>query len=294
MLFRKKKLDIGSLYNDVLNKDKMERYCLFILGVYIYALAFNLFLAPYDIVSGGATGLSLIIKDLFGINSSIFVFVFSLITLVIGGFILGWDMAFKTLIGIILLPLFMSATEIFNSIVDLSGANILLLMIYGGVLTGFANGLILKTGFSVGGFQTIYQVLYKLFNIGISKSNMVINFFVILMGSYVFGIPNAFYAIVTLYVSSLITDKVLLGISDSKAFYIVTDKEGEVSTFIMEKLDHAVTLIDVKGGVSSDKKKMVLTVIPTREYFLVKEVVSKLDKNAFFLITDAYEVQGGL
>jgi len=101
------------------------------------------------------------------------------------------------------------------------------------------------------------------------------------------------YAVIALYISSTITDRVILGISNNKSFYIITDKEEEVCEFIIQNLHHSVTIINAKGGYSNKNKKLLLCVIPTKEYFLVKEVVLEIDKNAFFLITDSYEAVGG-
>ena len=87
-------------------------------------------------------------------------------------------------------------------------------------------------------------------------------------------------------------DKVLLGISKNKAFYIVTTKPEEISEFIINNLGHDTTNFDVKGGFLEKKKNVILTVIPTRDYYKVKEAISMIDETAFFVATDSYEVKG--
>lgn len=101
------------------------------------------------------------------------------------------------------------------------------------------------------------------------------------------------YAIILLYISNLVLDKVLLGISNNKAFYIITSKEEQVSDYIINKLHHNVTIFDVKGGFLEKKRKVLLSVIPTREYFKVTEGIKLIDKDVFFVATDSYEVIGG-
>ena len=101
------------------------------------------------------------------------------------------------------------------------------------------------------------------------------------------------YALVVLYLLSQMTDRIMLGISKSKAFYIITDEEEKVKEYIMSNLSHGVTIIPVKGGYTKEKQKMLMCVIPTREYYRLKEGISKIDEDAFFVITDAYEVKGG-
>ena len=87
-------------------------------------------------------------------------------------------------------------------------------------------------------------------------------------------------------------DRVLLGISQNKAFYIITDKEKEIKEYIIEELKHTVTTFDVKGGFLEDKRKVMLTVIPSREYYRLTEGIKKIDEKAFFVVTDSYQVEG--
>ena len=101
------------------------------------------------------------------------------------------------------------------------------------------------------------------------------------------------YAIIVLYIISILTDKVLLGISSSKAFYIITSKPNEISDYVINELSHSVTVIDAKGGYSKQKNPILFTVVPTKEYYKLKAGINEIDKNAFFTAVDAYEVLGG-
>jgi uncharacterized membrane-anchored protein YitT (DUF2179 family) len=89
------------------------------------------------------------------------------------------------------------------------------------------------------------------------------------------------------------TDRVILGVSKSKAFYIVTDKTEEVKSFIIKELGHSVTMFDAIGGFKGKDKKVIFCVIQTREYFKLKEGINKIDSESFFVVTDSYEVVGG-
>ena len=84
----------------------------------------------------------------------------------------------------------------------------------------------------------------------------------------------------------------MLGTSNNKAFYIITEKEKEVKEYIIENLKHSVTTFDVKGGLLESKRKVILTVVPSREYYRLTEGIKKIDKNAFFTVTDSYQVEG--
>ena len=87
--------------------------------------------------------------------------------------------------------------------------------------------------------------------------------------------------------------KILLGISNNKAFYIITSEEEQVEKFVIDELGHNATIFDVKGAFLEKKRRVILTVIPTREYFKVTEGIKLIDENAFFVVTDSYQVAGG-
>ena len=116
---------------------------------------------------------------------------------------------------------------------------------------------------------------------------------IIVIGAFVFGFNHLMYSLIILYLISTLTDKVVLGISDSKAFYIITSQEKEVKDFVINELKHGVTEFKAKGGYNSENQTVLMSVIPTREYYKLKEGIHNIDKNAFFVAMDSYEVKGG-
>ena len=159
---------------------------------------------------------------------------------------------------------------------------------------GLGNGLILRSGFSVGGFQIIYQILYNKFGISLGKSSLWLNSTLIIISGFFFGFSKALYAIIAIYISSIITDKVVLETSAIKTFYIVTNKEEEIRQYILDNLGYGVTMLNAKGGYSNKNKKILMCAIPTRQYYEVKSMIQEIDDEIFFLITDTYEIYGGM
>lgn len=291
-LFRKK-LNINKLIKEINSKDYTKRFLIMLCGLFISSFAFNLFFAPNNIVVGGISGFSLIIKEYFHIKPSLFISIASVFLIIISFIFIGKEKTLNTLIVVIIYPIFIEATSKITNHIDLETSSLLLTIIFGGALDGLASGLILKEGFSAGGTQIITQIMYKYLHMSLGKSSLIVNSLIIITAIFTFGITKSMYAVIALYISSTITDRVILGVSNNKSFYIITDKEEEVCEFIIQKLHHSVTIINAKGGYSNKNKKLLLCIIPTKEYFLVKEVVLEIDKNAFFLITDSYEAVGG-
>lgn len=286
--------DIMSILNKISSKNLLKSYLMFIIGLFLTAFAFSLFYHPNNIVCGGTTGLSVIFDELFGINPSLFIAISSLILLIFCLIFLGWEITTKTVVGTLLYPLFIALTDIIVPYINFSSDSLFLSMFIGGLIYGLGSGLMLKTGFSNGGSTILCLILNKYAKISIGTANMSINFFILLFGAFVFGIDKTIYALITIFICSFITDRVVIGVSKSKTFHIVTSKDEEVKDLIINKLGHTATIVDSRGGYSNKKNKLILATIPTKEYFLLKEVVLKIDKNAFFLITDTYEVKGGI
>ena len=285
---------VSELIEQLNTRNRAERCAIFIWGVLIYAIAFSIFFSPRNIVTGGSTGLSLLLRDILGIDPSISVFVVSFGLLVVGYFLLGKYETFKALFGVILLPIFMEFSGVFQTFFDVTDSSLFLVVFFGGIMMGLGNGMIVRSGYSVGGFLTIYQILYKYFGISIGKSTLWINGTLIFISGFFFEFSNALYAVIGLYVSSVVTDKVMLETSITKTFYIVTEKEKDISQYIVENLGYGVTVVSAKGGYSNDNKKVLMCAVPTRQYYQLKEVIQSIDENVFFLITDTYEIYGGV
>lgn len=285
---------ISELVEQLNTRNRAERCAIFIWGVLIYAIAFSIFFSPRNIVTGGTTGLSLILRDVLGIDTSISVFTISFLLLIVGYFLLGRKTTIKTCFGVVLLPIFMKFSSIFQGLLDVSDSSLFLTVIFGGLMMGLGNGMIIRSGYSVGGFQTLYQILYKYFGISIGKSTLWINGILIIISGFFFGFSKSLYAVIGLYVSSVVTDKVMLETSITKTFYIVTEKEKAISQYIVENLGYGVTVVNARGGYTNDRKKVLMCAIPTRQYYQLKEVIQTIDKDVFFLITDTYEIYGGV
>lgn len=293
-MIRRSDIDINEFINNLDKENRMERISLFVCGVLIYAISFTLFFSANDIITGGSAGLSIIINELFGISYSLFVFLFSFLLLIIGYLLLDKDMIVKTVFGVIIYPVFMQFSTIFPRFIDLTHSSMFMTVFFGGVFMGVGNGIILRSGYSIGGFQTIYQILYKYFGISIGKSTLIVNGIIVVLGGWMFGITKVLYAIIGLYISSVVTDRVMLETSITKTFFVVTDKSQEINEYIITNLGRGATIMKARGGYSNDNKKIMMCAMPTREYYMAEEIIKNIDKEAFILILDTYEIYGGV
>ena len=154
--------------------------------------------------------------------------------LIISYFLLGKEKTYRSLFGSLLLPVFISLTKDISNYIIVDFNDILLITLFGGFLLGTGAGLVFRAGFTSGGTDIINQIVSKYFKVSIGTSMMIIDGAIVLSSLFVFGINQVMYAIIVLYLICIITDRVLLGISDSKAFYIVTSKEEEIKEYIIK------------------------------------------------------------
>ncbi len=274
------------------SKKKIYRIVLMTISIILSAILYNTFLLPLSLVTGGTPGIATITHYLYDINPALMLFLLSLACTILSFMYLGVRRTTGTIVASITYPLLVQLTSNLNGLINPEEIDILLMVLLAGILSGVANGLMYKSGYSNGGFPIVSQILYEKHNISISKSSLVINVTIVLIGAYFFGITNALYAIIFLYINNLVLDKVLLGISNNKAFYIITEEDEKVKEYIINTLHHNVTTFEVKGGYLDKKRQVILTVIPTREYYKATSSIKKIDKDAFFVATDSYTVEG--
>ena len=256
------------------------------------SISFNTFLLPNDIVYG-VSGLGVIFYRTLGIDPSLVILIGSIILLILSFALLGVDKTKNSIVGSIVYPIFVKLTANFTQYIDLGSTETIVVVLFGAVISGFGLGLIFKSGFTTGGTDILNQIVSKYFKISIGNSMLFTDGLIILSSLFVFGWQKFIYSMISMYIISVMTDKVILGISQSKAFYIITDHETSVKKFILNHLSHGVTVLEGRGGYTGNNQKVIMCIIPTKEYFVAKEGIHEIDPNAFFLVTDAYEVYGG-
>lgn len=293
MLFHKRKDDdLSNILDKVYNKDKLVRFAEFIAGVFIVAISYNIFMLPNNIVYG-VGGIGVILKKLCNLNPAIAIFIGGIILLIVSLFTLGKKKTIRSVAGSLLYPIFVFATSYYIEIINLGKLEPIVVVIIGAIAHGIGLGLIFKAGYTTGGTDILNDIVAKYGKISIGKAMLFTDGAIILLSLFIFDFPTFIYSLISLYIISIMTDKVILGISQSKTFYIITDNETNVKKFIMNNLNHGVTVLQARGGYTGDNQKVIMCTLPTRDYYILKEGLKEIDPGAFFLVADAYEVSGG-
>lgn len=284
---------MNDVFEKVYNKNRIKRYFWMIFGVFICACSYNIFILPYDIVFGGVGGISIIFSSFLEVKPALFMLFCSCIFAIVGFLFLSKEKVFKSLFGALLFPIFVEITSFLPSLINVYEADMLVIALFGGILYGLGLGFIMRSGFTLGGTDFLTQIVNKYFKLTLGSSMLLVEGTIVVIGAFVFGFTNFMYAIIVLYLITFLVDKVVIGISDKKAFYIVTSKKDEICNYVINELGHTITVFSATGGFSKKKNPVLFTVIPTKEYYKFKEGIRCIDEGAFFTVVDAYEAYGG-
>ena len=282
-----------SIINEVERKNFLIRLIFFTLASFLYGIIYNTFLVPNNIVIGGMSGLAIVIKEIIGLSTTVFINISTLILVIISYFILGKDKAIYTIVGAAIFTLLLSFTSTFSYNLQGYLKNEFLIILVSSVSIGVANGIIYRSGFNTGGADILASILNKYFKFSIGQCNSIINTFIIISGTFLFGITKTIYAIFILTISSKMIDIVMLGVNDSKMIYIKSKNWKNLEKYIINDLKLGVTEIGNKGGIFIDKDPTLLVILPFDEYYNFKYQILKYDSKAFIAAHDCYAIQNG-
>lgn len=289
--FRRKKME--EVKEKVMPKDIAMKALLFVVGTMLSALAFNLFYVPQGFVGGGLGGVAIILNKIFELDASFVVLIGNTLLIILSLFTLGFKESLMSIVGASVYTVFVYLTEDVPQLINFSFDNILLYVIAAGVVGGIGESIIYKTGFNSGGTSILAFVIQKYKKIPLGKLLRNIGMVIIVAGGFVFGYTAVMYSLLITFISTYLVDKILIGISDSKTFFIQTSKEAEVTEFVLKIIESGVTEFDTKGAYTNKKKKMLMCVVPTEKYSLLKNAIKEIDPEAFIVVSDCYEVLGG-
>lgn len=269
----------------------VNKYLQLIVGVFIEALGFTLFLQPNNLAATDVSGLALIFNKVFNLNISMFVLICNILLIFVSYVCLGKEKTIKTILGSLLLPLFISLTTNIGSIINFEGVDTLILAIMGGIFSGLGNGIVFKTGYTSGGTDIIEDIYCKYYKITLGKSILIVDGFVVLLGGFVFGIEKMLYSMIALLMMSMFSNKKLIGVDEDKVLLITTKQKKLVTRYIIDNYHYGVTILDGVGRYSKKESDFIMCSVASRNYYRIKKDINKLEPNAFIVVLNSYETK---
>ncbi len=287
-----------------LSKEWFRVYSLIVLGAFILAAGFVLFINPYQIVPGGVYGIGIVVhystKGLFsfwpdGIPIGLFGLSLDIPLTIIGIRVLGPRFGVKTILGFILTATFMDTlTYLIGEKDPLQLADqVLLASIFGGVLIGFGLGLIFKSKATSGGSDIIAMIVSTRTGLPLGQLLIIIDSLIVLVGLLVFQdwkIP--LYSWIVIFITGKVIDITINGLNYDKALIIVSDQHELIRKKIIDDLKRGGTVFKGLGLYSNEEKEMIYTIVNRREMEMLKAYIKTIDPNAFVTVIDTHQVLG--
>jgi uncharacterized membrane-anchored protein YitT (DUF2179 family) len=269
---------------------KLSGYIWITIGLVLYSIGYMFFWSPYQIVAGGITGLSLIIRDSTGIPFAISNNVINIALLLIAIKFLGTHFGIKTIYATIVLSLILTILEPFATkpLID----SIMMSVVLGGLFCGFGVGITFSNGGSTGGTDIISMIVQKFFHIAIGRISFYINMGIIGSAYFIYNsLEIIIYGIVAMGISSYFLDKYLQGNRQSSEIKIVSSKFSDIADKITQT-GRGVTVYEGTGWYTRNEKQVVTAIVSKKEEHIIIRMVQEIDPKAFVSVSTVKTVYG--
>lgn len=267
-----------------------RRYAQIFIGCLVSGIAMNIFLIPSQLLSGGISGIAIILYYLFGLPIGVQLIIYNLPVVYLSYKVFGKLYAVDTIIGMTLFSFCIDATSFLGAYTVID--NRMLGSIFGGVLSGIGFGIIFRADSNTGGLDVIGAVIKKFYSFDVGTAVFALNLVVVLIGIFIFDMNTGLYTLICMYVSAEITNKVVAGFNRKKSIMIISPNAEQIAPLIMQYLHRGVTFFHGEGAFTRQEKNIMFVVVRLTQVGKIKSIVHSLDPAAFMIISDASEVAG--
>ena len=270
---------------------KIRKIILLEIGTFLFAFAIGMFILPGNILSGGVAGITNLVCAYINIPEDILTIIINTLLFILGSIFLGKEFFFNTLIYSASYPFLLLLVT--RGLPDYK-IDPLLAAVYGGIIGGIGVGIMFRNGGSSGGTDAIALIVEKYFHVKASTTIMIMDAITVIAGLYIYGINSVLVGLISVFLMSFALEKTMNiynGV-EAKKFEIISDKYQEIADDIHNIVERGTTILDIVGGYTGDKKKMLVVVVSDDQYQVVKSVIDKYDPNAFVIISETKDVNG--
>lgn len=269
----------------------LKRIMWVLIGNTIYSCGIAAFVLPNDLITGGTTGIALILEHYFGLPVGLSVAIFNIVMFILAILILGKSFALTALISTFYFPWILSQFQKVQFIQNMTD-DFLLGSIFAGLMLGLGVGLVIRAGASTGGMDIPPLILNKKFGLPVSIGLYVFDFTILIIQMSFRDKERILYGILLVLIYSTLVDKVLLMGKTQMQVKIISDHYEEINKVIQEKLDRGSTFFKTESGYLRKDSFAIMTVVSSRELPKLNELVLEIDKQAFIVINQVNEVMG--
>lgn len=272
--------------------DKIDKFIQMTIGCFMLAAGVYFFKIQNNFVTGGITGIGIILAAITPISAGIWIWLLNIVLLIIGFSILGNETGFKTVYCSMLYSVFTFLFERYFALTAPLTDQMLLELIYAMILTAIGSALIFNGDASSGGTDIVALILKKYTSIDVGKALLITDFTVAVSSFWLFGVQIGLYSLLGLFSKAFIVDSVIEGFNTCKYFVVITSKKEEITEYIIKTLHHGVTSNTVIGEYTHEERTMLHTVCKRLEAVMLKRRIKEIDPKSFIIITTSSEIIG--
>ena len=261
-----------------------------ILGCAIFGAGLDAFVLPHKLVSTGISGVGLILYYVTGLSVGSWNMILNIPIFWAAWKWLGTRVVVKTLYGTLMLSWMIDLFDFLQY--DIIIKDPLLSSMMAGITTGVGLGIVYRVGGNTGGLDPIALIVRKYYGLQMGSINSAINCAILLAAVGVVGLEAVAVTLISVYVYTIITNKVVIGFNQRKVAFIITYRTDDVCECIINKVGRGATIIEGVGAYTRTPKNIVMVAVNLLQVNKLKEVIEEADPNVFILITDAQEVIG--
>lgn len=274
-----------------MKRESIKEFALITIGIFLVAISVVYFFEPNNIAAGGITGLAIVINHYIPfISIGPLVLMMDAILFIVALIVLGAKFGAKTIYSSFLLS---TSMWIMQTFIPINITNDLILAtIFGTLISAVGMVIVFNANASTGGTDIIAKILNKFFHIEIGKSLLIVDFLVTLLGAVTFGINIGLYGLLAVIINGVVIDNIIAGFKTKSEITIISEKNKEISKFILDDLERGCTFIKGIGGFTGKDTSILYTVLDRNEFIKLKNKIKEIDKNAFITVGEVHEVMG--
>ena len=270
-------------------ENRCMRYAGITLGCFIASASINLFLVPSHLLTGGATGIAIIVYYLTGLPIGLQTLLYNIPILIASWKTMGREYTIDVVIGTVIFSVALDLLKFLNGYAPLSDS--VLSAIFGGVFNGIGYGIVFRMNGSTGGFDVIGAIVKKYSSLSMGGAIFAFNCIIMCIAAFLFGIAPAMFTLICMFVNATVTDRVVAGFNHRKAVLIVSDQAQAIAKSIME-FGRGVTFLHGQGAFTGKERNVVFVVVKLTQLSKIKLITHTVDPHAFMIVMSANEVMG--
>ena len=275
-----------------MKRKDFKSYLIITFGIILVAISVEYFFAPNNLAAGGVTGAAIVVNAIFPkLSVGLLSLIMNVDLFAVAFMFIDGNFGVKTIYASLGLSVILWAIEKMLNPVAITN-DVMMATIFGTIISAIGMAFVFNENASTGGTDILAKILNKFFHLDIGKSLLVVDFVITFASALVFGIDLGLYAILSVILLGILVDRFIEGFNACKSIFIISEKNKEISQFVMNELDRGCTFLKGEGAYTNNETKVLYAVVSRNQFIKLKNYIKKIDHKAFIAVGEVHEVLG--